>query len=61
MLLIHGAADDFVPPEMLNRAWRAIPRPKERLMIPGAGHAESVLVDPARYWAAVDGFLKKYA
>ena len=61
VLLIHGGADDFVPPEMLQRAWNAIPGAKERLIVPGAGHAESVLVDPARYWAAVDGFLKKYA
>lgn len=60
-LLIHGAADDFVPPEMLDRAWNAIPGPKEKLIVPGAGHAESVLVDPVGYWEAVDGFLKKYA
>ena len=61
VLLIHGAADDFVQPEMLNRAWAALPRPKEKLIVPGAGHAESALVDPARYWEAVDSFLKKYA
>ena len=61
MLLIHGGADDFVPPEMLERAWSAIPGPKEKLIVPGAGHAESALVDPARYWEAVDSFLKKYA
>ena len=61
VLLIHGGADDFVPPEMLERAWSAIPGPKEKLIVPGAGHAESALVDPARYWEAVDSFLKKYA
>ena len=61
VLLIHGGADDFVPPEMLERAWSAIPEAKEKLIVPGAGHAESALADPARYWAAVDGFLKKYA
>ena len=61
VLLIHGAADDFVQPEMLNRAWAALPGPKEKLIVPGAGHAESALVDPARYWEAVDSFLKKYA
>ncbi|MDO5322509.1 MAG: alpha/beta hydrolase [Clostridia bacterium] len=61
VLLIHGGADDFVPPEMLERAWNSIPGPKEKLIVQGAGHAESVLIDPARYWAAVDGFLKKYA
>ena len=61
VLLIHGGADDFVLPEMLERAWSAIPGPKEKLIVPGAGHAESALVDPARYWEAVDSFLKKYA
>ena len=61
VLLIHGGADDFVPPEMLQRAWAVLPGPKEKLIVPGAGHAESALVDPARYWEAVDGFLKKYA
>ena len=61
VLLIHGGADDFVLPEMLERAWNAIPGPKEKLIVPGAGHAESALVDPARYWEAVDSFLKKYA
>ena len=61
MLLIHGAADDFVPPEMLDRAWNAIPGPKERLIVPGAGHAESAIAAPQLYWETVDAFWKKYA
>ena len=61
VLLIHGGADDFVPTQMLQRAWNALPGPKEKLIVPGAGHAESAVTDPACYWAAVDGFLKKYA
>ena len=61
VLLIHGGADDFVPPEMLDRAWNAIPGPKERLIVPGAGHAESAIVAPQLYWETVDAFWKKYA
>lgn len=61
VLLIHGAADDFVPPEMLDRAWNAIPGPKERLIVPGAGHAESAIAAPQLYWETVDAFWKKYA
>ena len=61
VLLIHGGADDFVPPEMLDRAWNAIPGPKERLIVPGAGHAESAIAAPQLYWETVDAFWKKYA
>ena len=57
MLFIHGGADRFVPPEMTERAFSAKPGGKHRLVVPGAGHADSALTDPERYWAAVDAFL----
>lgn len=60
LLLIHGGDDRFVPPEMLDRAYAAAAGPKEKLIIGGAGHAESAIVAPQRYWSAVDSFYKKH-
>ena len=61
VLLIHGAADRFVPPEMMERACAAAAGPVEAHLIPGAAHAESVSTAPERYWAHIDAFLAKYA
>ena len=33
---------------------------KEKLVIPGAPHAEASTVDPEKYWSTVDKFIKKY-
>lgn len=60
MLFIHGGEDRFVPPWMLDKVYDAAAGPKEKLLIPGAGHARAAVVDPARYWQAVDRFLAAY-
>ena len=61
MLLIHGTADDFVPFRMLDELYEACASPeKECLAVEGAGHAGSVLADPARYWGAVDAFIARH-
>lgn len=60
LLLIHGGADRFVPPEMLDRAYGAAAEPKRKLVVDGAAHAESAIVAPEQYWAAVDAFYKTY-
>lgn len=59
-LFIHGVNDDFVPAGMMAELYEAARCPKEFLWVPGAGHAESVDVEPAVYWSRVDEFLRRY-
>ena len=61
LLLIHGGADRFVPPEMMERARAAAGGPVEAHLIPGAAHAESIVAAPGLYWAHIDAFLSIYA
>ena len=61
LLMIHGGADDFVPLGMLERAYAVAGGAKARLVVAGAAHAESVLVDPDAYWRAVDAFIARHA
>ena len=61
VLLLHGAADRFVPPEMMERARAAAGGPVEAHLIPGAAHAESIVAAPGLYWAHIDAFLSIYA
>lgn len=61
ILFLHGGADRFVPPEMLERAYAAAPEPKEKYIVKGAAHADSVAKEPAAYWRRIDTFLEKYA
>jgi pimeloyl-ACP methyl ester carboxylesterase len=38
VLIVHGAEDDVVPPEMARRLYEAARGPKRLLMVEGAGH-----------------------
>lgn len=60
MLFIHGADDDFVPAFMIDKVYAATIGPKEKLVVPGARHAEACCVDPEGYSKTVEGFLIKY-
>ena len=60
MLFIHGGKDTFVPTSMLDTVYEAAACPKEKLLIEGAGHAESYIVNPQLYWDTVFGFIEKY-
>ena len=59
-LFIHGDQDKFVPFEMLDILYDAANCEKQKLVIEGAAHAESVRVNPNLYWNTVDGFIGKY-
>ena len=59
-LFIHGDKDDFVPFWMQDMVYRAAACEKEKLIIPGAAHAEAAFVDPKLYFDTVQGFIKKY-
>ena len=60
ILFIHGDADTFVPFEMAQRLYDACPSEKELLIVHGAGHAESAIVDPIDYKARVAFFLLRH-
>ena len=58
ILLIHGEADSFVPPEMSRAIWEADP---ERILFysfPGARHGLSYITDPERYRKLTSAFME---
>lgn len=57
ILFIHGAEDTFILPEHSERMKAATKGYAELHLIPGAGHAMSVLTDSKKYQAIVRGFL----
>ena len=57
VLLIHGTADDFVPCYMTKESYRACSGLKKLLLVEGAGHGVSFLVDRDRYIREIKGFL----
>lgn len=59
VLMVHGAADDFVPCEMTRRGYDACGGKKTLLIVEGADHAISFLVDRPRYTKMVTDFLKE--
>lgn len=59
-LFIHGDADTFVPFTMLDAVYSAASCEKQKLVVSGAEHAESLDTDPVKYWAAVDSFVETY-
>lgn len=58
VLIIHGEADGFVPPEMSDLV-SCNPEFITRHTFPGADHGISCLVDPARYKRIVTEFVEK--
>lgn len=59
-LFIHGSNDDFVPSFMLDEVYSACSAEKEKLLIDGAGHSESYIVEPEKYWNTVKEFINRY-
>ena len=57
VLFIHGERDDFILPVHSERMCRAAGEWGELCLIPGAGHAASVLTDPALYRDRLTAFL----
>ncbi|MBO1306438.1 alpha/beta hydrolase [Enterococcus sp. 669A] len=57
MLFIHGDKDDFVPFFMLDEVYDATDAPKEKYVVPDAGHAQAMSKDPAKYKETVANFL----
>ncbi len=59
LLLIHGTADRIVPPEMSQRNFNACAGEKELLLVDGAGHGFSYLVNEELCSLALERFLTK--
>lgn len=56
VIFIHGEADDFVPCEMSRINYEACASPKALVVVPGADHGLSYLVDPQGYLQALADF-----
>lgn len=60
VLFIHGTDDRFVPVEMTYENYKACASPKRLLIVPGAGHGMSYLVDKKSYEEDVKQFWADY-
>ncbi len=58
-LFIHGSKDNFVPFCMVEELYNSAGCEKELLVVEGAGHVMSHIIEPEKYWSAVDSFLEK--
>ena len=60
ILFIHGDADGFVPEYMTHDDYNACASEKKLLIVHGADHCMSDLIDPLSYWNAVNDFFSEY-
>ena len=61
LLIIHGTDDDFVPTTMTAENYAAAAGEKRQILVPGARHALSYLVDRPRLTRELLDFIDKYA
>lgn len=57
VMFVHGGADDFVPTYMSEQNYAACAAEKRLLIVPGAAHAVSYLIDPQGYIRELTAFL----
>ena len=57
LLLIHGSSDIFVPCSMCEEIYRNCPQGTKKLIVDGAGHAESYFKDPETYERTLTEFI----
>lgn len=60
MLFVHGDNDGLVPTKMGEELFELCSKPKELLIVSGAGHADSIRVNEQCYHAKLDEFIDKY-
>lgn len=60
VLLIHGAQDHFVPVEMTYENYQACAAPRRLLIVPGADHGMSYVVEHQQYEQAVLDFWHEF-
>ena len=61
VLFVHGEADRFVPARFSQENYDACIAEKQLLLVPGAGHGCSYLVDKPRCQAALSEFLTRHS
>ena len=61
ILFIHGTGDRFVPCEMTRKAYNACVSEKHMVLVDGAGHGESFLVDQAACKTALESFFLQHS
>ncbi len=59
IFIIHGTADDIVPPENSERNYAAAKQPKQIWWVPGAGHVQARTLDPNDYDSRVVQFFRQ--
>lgn len=59
ILFIHGSADTFVPCSMCHEIYKNCASPKRKLIIEGAGHAESYYKEMGTYEKALTEFAEE--
>lgn len=57
VLFVHGQEDRYVPTQMSLAMYETKPGIKQLYLVPNAGHAQSVIVDPESYEEKVSHFL----
>lgn len=57
ILFVHGSEDTFVPANMLEEVYAAADVPKEKILVPGAGHGAASAVLGEEYWKRVFAFV----
>ncbi len=60
LMVINGADDPLVPPADAHQIFAAASGPKELWIVPKAGHAAALSVDPEQYARRVKAFLARY-
>ena len=56
VLFVHGSDDQFVPVEMTYQNYKACSSEKRLLIVPGAGHGQSYIIEPEKYEAETQKF-----
>lgn len=60
ILFIHGDADSFVPFKMMDELYEVCQSPKEKLVVPQAGHGLAYDMDKSSYVNVVTAFVHRF-
>jgi alpha-beta hydrolase superfamily lysophospholipase len=58
LLVVHGAADNYVPPRFSEQLFKAAHEPKHLLLVPGGTHNNSMSLAGKNYRQALDTLMK---
>jgi fermentation-respiration switch protein FrsA (DUF1100 family) len=58
LLVVHGAADRYVPPRLSEQLFNAALEPKRLLLVPGATHNNSMNLAGSTYRQALEALMK---